>query len=121
MKNKLAVIIAISASLSFGAVAPSMAQSSKTQSGIASVYSTESGNKTASGQRLNPGALTAAHRSLPFGTKVRVTNKRNGKSVVVTINDRGPFVHGRIIDLTPASASAIGLGWSVTPVQIEVL
>jgi rare lipoprotein A len=121
LKNKLAVIIAISASLSFGAVAPSMAQSSKTQSGIASVYSTESGNKTASGQRLNPGALTAAHRFLPFGTKVRVTNKRNGKSVVVTINDRGPFVHGRIIDLTPASASAIGLGWSVTPVQIEVL
>jgi len=76
------------------------------QAGIASVYS--EGHKTASGQRLNPGALTAAHRSLPFGTKVRVTNKRNGRSVVVTINDRGPFVRGRVIDLTPAGARALG-------------
>ena len=98
-----------------------MAQSSKNQSGIASVYSTESGNKTASGQRLNPGALTAAHRSLPFGTKVRVTNKRNGRSVVVTINDRGPFVRGRIIDLTMAGARAIGMGWGLAPVTINVM
>jgi rare lipoprotein A len=78
------------------------------RSGIASVYSTESGIKTASGAPLNPGALTAAHRSLPFGTKVRVTNKKNGHSVVVTINDRGPFVRGRIIDVTPAGARALG-------------
>jgi rare lipoprotein A len=79
------------------------------QSGIASIYSTDSGSKTASGVRLNPGALTAAHRSLPFGSKVRVTNHRNGRSVVVTINDRGPFVRGRIIDLTPAAAQALGI------------
>jgi len=79
------------------------------QSGVASVYSTrEQGSRTASGIRLNDGALTAAHRSLPFGSKVRVTNKRNGKSVVVTITDRGPFVRGRIIDLTPAAAHALG-------------
>jgi peptidoglycan lytic transglycosylase len=78
------------------------------QSGVASVYSTESGNRTASGARLNPGAMTAAHRSLPFGSKVRVTNRRNGRSVVVTVNDRGPFVSGRIIDLTPAGAQALG-------------
>ena len=78
------------------------------QSGIASTYSTDSGRSTASGQRLNPGALTAAHRSLPFGTKVRVTNKTNGRSVVVTINDRGPFVRGRLIDLTPAAAHVLG-------------
>jgi rare lipoprotein A len=78
------------------------------QSGVASVYSTESGNRTASGARLNPGAMTAAHRSLPFGSKVRVTNRRNGRSVVVTVNDRGPFVRGRIIDLTPAGAQALG-------------
>jgi rare lipoprotein A len=78
------------------------------QSGIASVYSTESGTKTASGAPLNPGALTAAHRRLPFGTKVRVTNQKNGHSVVVTINDRGPFVRGRIIDVTPAGARALG-------------
>ena len=78
------------------------------ESGVASVYSTESGGKTASGQRLNPGALTAAHRSLPFGTKVLVSNRKNGRSVLVTINDRGPFVRGRIIDVTPAAASALG-------------
>jgi len=78
------------------------------QTGIASVYSTESGSKTASGQKLNPGALTAAHRSLPLGSKVTVTNKHNGRSVVVTINDRGPFVRGRIIDVSPAAAQALG-------------
>jgi rare lipoprotein A len=53
--------------------------------------------------------LTAAHRSLPFGSKVRVINHKNGRSVVVTINDRGPFVRGRIIDLTPAAAQALGI------------
>ena len=78
------------------------------QSGVASVYSTESGSRTASGARLNPGALTAAHRSFPFGSKVRVTNRGNGHSVVVTVNDRGPFVRGRIIDVTPAAARALG-------------
>ena len=76
--------------------------------GVASVYSTESGSKTASGQKLNPQALTAAHRTLPFGTKVKVTNKHNGHSVVVTINDRGPFVRGRVIDVTPAAARVLG-------------
>ncbi len=75
--------------------------------GIASVYS---GGGTASGERMNPSALTAAHPSLPFGTKVRVTNSHTGRSVVVRINDRGPFVKGRIIDLSPAAAKAIGVG-----------
>jgi rare lipoprotein A len=78
------------------------------QSGIASVCSTESGSRTASGVGLNPGAFTAAHRSPPFGSKVRVTNRGNGPSVVVTVNDRGPFVRGRIIDVTPAGARALG-------------
>ncbi len=77
------------------------------QSGIASIYG-YSGSRTASGQRSSPGGLTAAHRSLPFGTLVRVTNQSNGRSVVVRINDRGPFVHGRVIDLTPAGAHALG-------------
>src|SRR5207342_1782502 len=76
--------------------------------GVASVYSTESGSGTASGQKLNPHALTAAHRTFPFGTKVKVTNKHNGRSVVVTINDRGPFVRGRVIDVTPAAALILG-------------
>jgi rare lipoprotein A len=76
------------------------------QSGIASVYS---GERTANGEYARASGLTAAHRSLPFGTRVRVTNDRTGRSVVVRINDRGPFVRGRIIDLTPAGARALGM------------
>ena len=88
------------------------------ESGVASVYSTKSGNRTASGQPLNFSALTAAHRSLPFGTKVRVSNRKNGHSVVVTINDRGPFVRGRIIDVTPAAARELGFS-GLAPVTLE--
>jgi len=92
------------------------------QSGMASYYGTESGSQTASGAHFNPGAMTAAHRTLPFGTKVLVTNKANGRSVVVTINDRGPFVGGRVIDLSTGAAGAIGmLGAGVAPVSLEVL
>ena len=76
------------------------------QTGIASVYS---GGLTADGEHASPGGMTAAHRSLPFGTMVRVTNDRTGRSVVVRINDRGPFVRGRIIDLMPAAARALGM------------
>ena len=90
------------------------------QSGIASIYSTSEGTRTASGRRLSNGALTAAHKSLPFGTKVRVTNKKNGRSVVVTITDRGPFVRGRVIDLTPAGARAIGMS-GLAPVSLAVV
>jgi peptidoglycan lytic transglycosylase len=80
------------------------------ESGIASSYSTrEQGTRTSSGRALHDGALTAAHKTLPFGSRVRVTNRANGRSVVVTITDRGPFVRGRVIDLTPAGARAIGL------------
>src|ERR1700749_1250984 len=75
------------------------------QSGIASVYS---GERTANGEYARATGLTAAHRSLPFGTMVRVTNNSNGRSVTVRINDRGPFVKGRVIDLTPAGAHALG-------------
>jgi rare lipoprotein A len=78
------------------------------QVGVASVYSHESGSATASGQKLNREAFTAAHRTLSFGSKVTVTNNRNGRSVVVTINDRGPFVRGRVIDVTPAAARVLG-------------
>ena len=80
------------------------------ESGIASLYSTrEQGTRTSSGRALHDGALTAAHKTLPFGSRVRVTNRTNGRSVVVTITDRGPFVRGRVIDLTPAGARAIGM------------
>ena len=76
------------------------------QCGGASWYALTS--KTASGERMNPAAMTAAHRTLPFGTRVRVTNQRNGKSVTVRINDRGPFVRGRVIDLSRAAAHQLG-------------
>jgi len=76
-------------------------------SGIASVYDHTSGSHTASGERLQESALTGAHRSLPFGTVVEVSNKYNGRKVLVRINDRGPFVRGRVIDLTPAAAGAL--------------
>ena len=67
------------------------------------------GKRTASGERFNTNALTAAHKTLPFGSQVRVTNERTGRSVVVRINDRGPYAHGRVIDLSKAAASAVGI------------
>nr|WP_230530069.1 septal ring lytic transglycosylase RlpA family protein [Microvirga roseola] len=80
------------------------------QSGKASWYGPGfHGKKTASGETFNTNEMTAAHRTLPFGTKVRVVNKKTGKSVVVRINDRGPYAHGRVIDLSRASAQAIGI------------
>lgn len=75
--------------------------------GRASWYALHS--KTANGERMNPSAMTAAHKTLPFGTKIRVVNKSNGKSVVVRINDRGPFIRGRIVDLSKAAARSIGM------------
>jgi rare lipoprotein A len=78
--------------------------------GIASYYGKRfAGRPTASGELFDPAGLTAAHRSLPFGSKVLVTSKRTGKSVIVRINDRGPFHRGRVIDLSKAAASRIGL------------
>lgn len=77
------------------------------ESGIASIYAYQS-ERTANGEHANPSGLTAAHRTLPFGTHVRVTNQRNGRTVTVRINDRGPFVRGRVIDLTPAGARILG-------------
>jgi rare lipoprotein A len=100
------------------------ADTHSTHAGIASVYASKgdgySGGRSASGERVSSGALTAAHRSLPFGTMVRVTNNRNSKSVVVRINDRGPFVRGRVIDLTPAGARAIGMS-GLAPVSLSVV
>lgn len=83
------------------------------ESGVASVYAYR-GGKTASGERANPDAMTAAHRTLPFGSRVQVVNRRNGKKVTVRINDRGPFVRGRVIDVTPAAARALGFSGLTT-------
>ena len=96
---------------------------SETEEGTASYYADEfHGRKTSNGEVFDMDSLTAAHRSLPFGTKVRVTNLDNGRSVVVRINDRGPFVEGRIIDLSLAGARAIGMiGTGTAPVKLEVI
>ncbi|AUT00634.1 hypothetical protein CLI64_09640 [Nostoc sp. CENA543] len=91
--------------------------------GIASFYGQGfHGRPTATGERFNSEAMTAAHRSLPFGTRVRVTNTRNGRSVIVRINDRGPYIRGRVIDLSTGAARVLGMiGSGIAPVRIEVL
>jgi len=96
---------------------------SSTQTGIASYYGSQwHGRQTANGERMDVNALTAAHRTLPFGTKVRVTLLSTGRSVIVRINDRGPFVSGRIIDLADEAARRIGLmERGIGQVRVEVL
>jgi rare lipoprotein A len=91
--------------------------------GMASYYGNElAGNRTASGEIFNPSALTAAHRSIAFGTRIRVTNLRNGQDVVVRVNDRGPFIKSRVIDLSYAAAKEIGLNHTGTGrVKLELL
>jgi rare lipoprotein A len=95
----------------------------RVQEGIASYYADEfHGRLTANGETYDMNALTAAHQSLPFNSRVRVTNLDNGRSVVVRINDRGPFVEGRIIDLSLGAAKAVGLiGPGTARVRLEVL
>ncbi len=90
------------------AITPS-AGTGRSFAGVASFYGNESGSQTASGQRFNQNALTAAHRSLPFGTPVRVTNLENGRRVTVVVNDRGPFVRGRVIDVSKSAARRLGI------------
>lgn len=90
----------------------------RSDTGLASYY--WHGSKTANGERFEPDGMTAAHRTLPFGTRVRVTCLRSGRQVVVRINDRGPFVKGRIIDLARGAARSLGMiGAGVTPVRVE--
>jgi rare lipoprotein A len=93
------------------------------EEGMASYYAEEfNGRKTSNGEVFDMNELTAAHRSLPFQTKVKVTNLDNGQSVVVRINDRGPFVEGRIIDLSLAGAKAISMiGTGTARVRLEVV
>ena len=102
-----------------GLVCFGLAGTASAESGVASVYA-YAGGKTASGERTNPRAFTAAHRTLPFGTMVKVTNKRNGRTVLVRINDRGPFVRGRIIDMTPAAAQTLGFD-GLAPVTVNLM
>jgi rare lipoprotein A len=102
---------------------PVAAKTADAMDGLASVYSDKlNGHKTASGQVFHQADLTGAHPSLPFGTKVKVTNKNNNKSVEVRINDRGPTQAGRVIDLSSAAAAKIGMKKNGTaPVTLEVV
>jgi len=94
-----------------------------TESGLASFYGNEfQSRKTSNGERFDQAKHTAAHRTLPFGTRLRVTNTHNSKSVVVRVNDRGPFAKGRIIDLSSSAFKTIAsLNAGVIPVRIEVI
>lgn len=113
--------------LGFLALAPMVAfgkaDQGRVQQGVASLYSDSfHGRKTASGERYDRTALTAAHKTLPIGTEVRVTRVKTGDSVVVRINDRGPFIKGRIIDLSREAARELGMvKKGVVKVRVEVL
>jgi peptidoglycan lytic transglycosylase len=109
--------ITVAAVLCFSVVFIGAAPVAKAQSGIASIYS---GGKTANGETAKAGGMTAAHKTLPFGTLVRVTHQHTGRSIVVRINDRGPFVRGRVIDVMPAAARALGFS-GLAPVTLDVL
>jgi rare lipoprotein A len=104
------IALASAALLSPASAEPDIEAGKVIQNGKASWYGPGfHGKRTASGETFNTNELTAAHRTLPFGTKVKVMNKKTGRSVVVRINDRGPYAHGRVIDLSRASAQAIGI------------
>lgn len=99
---------------------PTTASADGVSRGQASFYSYD--QPTASGERFNPNAMTAAHRTLPFGTRVRVTDAKSRKSVVVRINDRGPFIKGRIIDVSRAAAQQLGMiGRGVAQIEMHVV
>lgn len=89
----------------------------QTQQGLASIYRD---HRTASGERFNSAALTAAHRTWPMGTRVRVTHLKTGRQVIVRVNDRGPFIRSRVIDLTPAAATSIGISRQQGLAQVKI-
>jgi rare lipoprotein A len=117
----LAIAIVLAALAACGAKqAPPPPHATNVYRGYASWYG--EAQMTASGERFDKNAMTAAHRTLPLGTRVRVTNTRNGRSVVVRINDRGPYARGRIIDLSEAAARRLDMiEAGVVPIELEVL
>jgi rare lipoprotein A len=122
--KRLAVVIAIAAAACGGKAPETTTTTTEhgvtTQRGLASWYGES--QMTASGERFDRHALTAAHRSLKFGTRVRVTNQRNGRSVIVRINDRGPYSHNRIIDLSEGAARELQMiDAGVVPVTLQVI
>ena len=102
-------LAAFAAVLTWGASDVAVAQSARQFTGVAAYYSTDCSGRTARGDRYDPTKFTAAHRSLPFGTRLRVTDPRSKRSVVVVVNDRGPFSKGRVLDLSLAAAKALNM------------
>jgi rare lipoprotein A len=123
MKSPLILSTLVAGLLLVGFDADARMTNGDVQTGKASYYHDRfHGRTTASGAKYNKNTLSAAHKTLPMGSKVKVTDTRSGKSVVVKINDRGPFVKGRVIDLSRAAAKQIGLTKKgVSPVKLEVL
>src|SRR5579871_5568690 len=120
MKRWLVALVVIAIAACHHATTTQKTTTGTIQRGIASWYG--EAQMTASGERFDPRAMTAAHRTLPLGSRVRVTNTRNGRSVIVRINDRGPYGKGRVIDLSRAAAAQLGMiDAGLAPVTIEVL
>jgi rare lipoprotein A len=117
----LAILLVVAGSLGCATTGP-LAGGRSEQVGMASYYGREhDGRRTASGEVFDMNGMTAAHRTLPFGTRVRVTNLANGRQVMVRINDRGPFRRGRIVDLSYAAARKLGIvGRGVAKVRVAV-
>jgi rare lipoprotein A len=122
-KRTLVFLTLLASLLALLATSCGGSKSAFTQSGQGSYYADKfAGKRTASGTPYRPGKLTAAHNTLPFGTKIKVTNAKTGRSVKVTVNDRGPHVKGRIVDLSKKAAKKIGLTEAgVAPVQLKVV
>jgi len=122
-KGALGAALALSLALSFSLPTIQASEPANVLSGVASWYGPGfHGRTTANGERYNMHDMTAAHKSLKFGTKVKGTNQTNGKSVVVRINDRGPYIGGRIIDLSKSAAQAIDMiGPGTAKVTVQIL
>jgi peptidoglycan lytic transglycosylase len=121
-KSRLGVFLLLLGSLAYIAAcahAPTEARPGLTYTGVATWYGPGfHGKRTASGEVFDQDAMTCAHKTFPFGTRLRVTNPENGKSVVVVVNDRGPFVAGRDLDLSRGAARAIGIGCGDVEIQV---
>lgn len=120
---RLFVLVGIAAAICASPAAADFVGQTPRKTVVASWYGEQfSGRKTASGVRFDPRGLTAAHKTLPLGTRIRVTNPRTGASVLVTVNDRGPYIGRRELDLSRAAAREVGiLSRGVAPVLIEIL
>lgn len=121
MKKALATVALLTTLMPI--VSDALASSGQTQKGMASYYHDSlHGRKTASGQRYSKNRLSAAHKTLPLGTRIRVTDTKTGRSIVVKVNDRGPFAKGRIVDLSREAASELGMiGKGVAKVELKVV